>query len=101
MPKMLKIFANGMRKVRKVYADLQSGMSKLEKEVDLVSGDQSSSKWQDYLPEGIQRLPSDFQPGQMSADEYKAVRAAYQDEVDKAKAKFEQAQSTEEQQSRP
>lgn len=90
LPKLLKSFSEGMRKFRKLYSDFQSGMHKLEKEVDLVSRDGDSTRnWQDYLPEGVKRLPDDFLPGQTNPEEYQAIRENYKKEVNKAKAQFE------------
>ncbi len=91
MPKMLKMFANGVRRIRKYYSDIQSGMRKLEQEVDLVSRENGSAQsWQDYLPENVQRLPDDFIPGQMSREQHQEIRDRYQQQVNQAKSQFEE-----------
>lgn len=94
MPKLLKIFANSMRQIKRFYADFQASMSKLEKEVHLtedVNG--TKTNWQNYLPEDVKRLPDDYLPGQMSADEYQTMQINYQNEVKQAKMKFETEQT--------
>ena len=91
MPKMLKMFANCIRRIRKYYSDIRTGMRKLEQEVDLVSRENGSTQsWQDYLPEKVQRLPDDFIPGQMSRDQHQEIRNRYQQQVDQAKSQFEE-----------
>ncbi len=92
MPKLLKMFSNTLRKIKKFYFDMQAGINKLEKEVDITSaGGGTRDNWQNYLPEDLQRLPDNYLPGQMSADEYARARDNYRNEVARAKQRFQEA----------
>lgn len=90
MPRLIKTFSHCTRKVKSVYGEFQAGLNKLEKEIDIAQPDHNrTDRWENYLPEGVQRLPENFLPGQTSAEEMARVREHYKQQVEQAKSQHQ------------
>lgn len=76
LPELFQLFTKLVSKLRRMYADLQGGMAQLQKEVNIVSGkaQPGDDSWRDFLPPEVRRLPKDFIPGSLTAEEHKARR---------------------------
>ncbi|AXR07423.1 Sec-independent protein translocase subunit TatA/TatB [Salinimonas sediminis] len=76
LPELFHIFGKLLKKLRRMYADIQGSMSQLQKEVNIVSGkaQPGDESWRELLPPELRSLPEDFTPGSMSAEAHQQRR---------------------------
>lgn len=78
LPNFIRSVASSVRHVRNLYRNIVGNLSKLEKEADGMHRPRHAVDYRNFLPESIRRLPDDFVPGSMSAEQHQQRRAAFE-----------------------
>ncbi|WP_395343890.1 twin-arginine translocase TatA/TatE family subunit [Ningiella sp. W23] len=88
LPKVFSAAGRILAKAKRMHNDLKGSIMQLQREVDIDCGKvDDSRRWQDFLPDDIKQLPSDFVPGEHNASYHKTRR----EQVENAKRKHQQS----------